>query len=1136
VARRDLKIFVTADSRGAVRATGAATKGFSNMAKAAVAAGAAMGAAGLVKGAVASVKAASDLEEQMNKTRVVFRGSEKDILRWSKNTASALGISRREALESAGVFGNMLVPMGFARDRAGEMSKRMVRLAADMASFNNASPEDTLDALRAGLAGETEPLRRFGVFLNDARLKQEALNIGLKNAVGPNGALTANAKAQATYSLILKDSKDAQGDFARTSGSLANQQRILRAEVENLGAKLGKVLLPVVTDAVTALAKLVKQMQTGKGAGGDLADALSNLGDIAERAWPTVKEVFRGALRFVKEHPQIAAAAAGLTAVSLALRGIGGASQAGPIGRGLSGLVRTVSKAAVQSAAVAITELGGILGRLASRFLAPGETPARPLFVSVIGGVGMGGGGGGRGGKGVPAGTKVGLGALAGLGPAGAIVGGAGLLSVTGPQFDDPGKGKFRDRVLSGALFGKGGGGGLVSHQAFLRSKRDHAEYARDVKRSMGETGDAYNRTAALARTAFGKSGRELSQLRARTAEETQRIKERLGNDTAKGRDALKRHYREAADAAKRQMERAGVVTRQGVSLIRSLFVQELKLYGIDAKDAKQAVGQGGSRDDTFRLLGHQSGGKVRRPKAQQGMTVPGFGAGDKVHMQAMVEPGEQVFVLNRNASAVLSRLQQLNAAVPRFQGGGIVELLHPGNDPDHHDHLHLAMGNRRRLVALGRRLQRMGWMVGEHPAFGGVQGGHAPGGYHYTGQAIDVNWPNAAQERGKIAALLPMLQGLTRMAKVIKAPRVGGRGPIRDILQQGMNRTARAANRRLGALTRIEGAESIGGGSSANQALGRRLAQAYGWGGGSQWSALVELWNRESGWNNMARNPSSGAFGIPQALPATKMPAAAQRGDARSQILWGLRYIRGRYGSPSSALSFHNANNWYQRGGLVRRQRGGALGFRRPRSRIQPFQNWQRRNQRRKARQNRRQTSRPFSPGVRASALAEIFGFQATQFAAASALAGLTETTADDIAAAEAEARFWETWLPVAQANGDPVATATAAQGLRGARDLLADLRATSSGQANLAEEIRALREAIEHQTRQADSVAGIGQKTALKAFADVISGQIGGMAGQRARSAGDGVTAARYRAVRNRRQTMWEDGCEDLQRMRHR
>jgi murein DD-endopeptidase MepM/ murein hydrolase activator NlpD len=216
---------------------------------AAFAASAGIGLAALGK---QSVDAASNLEEQLNKAATVFAGSERQVISWSETMAESFGVSQRAALEATGTFGNMLVPMGFAREEAAGMSMRMVELAADMASFNNASPEETLDALRAGLAGETEPLRRFGVFLNDARLKQEALSMGLYSGVG---ALDANTKAQATYSVILKDTGDTQGDFARTSESLANQQRILRAQIEEAAAAIGQKLLPVVADLANWLTK-----------------------------------------------------------------------------------------------------------------------------------------------------------------------------------------------------------------------------------------------------------------------------------------------------------------------------------------------------------------------------------------------------------------------------------------------------------------------------------------------------------------------------------------------------------------------------------------------------------------------------------------------------------------------------------------------------------------------------------------------------------------------------------------------------------------------------------------------------------------------------------------------------------------
>lgn len=101
---------------------------------------------------------------------------------------------------------------------------------------------------------------------------------------------------------------------------------------------------------------------------------------------------------------------------------------------------------------------------------------------------------------------------------------------------------------------------------------------------------------------------------------------------------------------------------------------------------------------------------------------------------------------------------------------------------------------------------------------------------------------------------------------------------------------------------------------AAQNQALARILAAPYGWATGTQWEDLVSLWNRESGWNITATNPTSGAYGIPQALPATKMASAGSdwKYSAATQISWGLAYIKQRYGSPEAAWAHEEANGWY--------------------------------------------------------------------------------------------------------------------------------------------------------------------------------------------------------------------------------
>ena len=98
----------------------------------------------------------------------------------------------------------------------------------------------------------------------------------------------------------------------------------------------------------------------------------------------------------------------------------------------------------------------------------------------------------------------------------------------------------------------------------------------------------------------------------------------------------------------------------------------------------------------------------------------------------------------------------------------------------------------------------------------------------------------------------------------------------------------------------------------AAKRTAGRMLAR-FGW-GGRQWSPLKWLWNRESGWNKYATNPYSGAYGIPQAVPGSKMASAGNhwRTNATTQIRWGLRYIKSRYGRPRAAWDHELAYGWY--------------------------------------------------------------------------------------------------------------------------------------------------------------------------------------------------------------------------------
>lgn len=157
----------------------------------------------------------------------------------------------------------------------------------------------------------------------------------------------------------------------------------------------------------------------------------------------------------------------------------------------------------------------------------------------------------------------------------------------------------------------------------------------------------------------------------------------------------------------------------------------------------------------------------------------------------------------------------------------------------------------------------------------------------------------------------------------------IGGKKPAPDTGNQPVTTTAAAGNPAadLGALPGDTGASSAS--AAANQAIARLLAAPYGWSAGTEWTDLVSLWNRESGWSNTATNAASGAFGIAQALghgtagsqgttvidgsTHNEYPSqAANNGSAAAQIAWGLSYISQTYGSPHSAWAHEVANGWY--------------------------------------------------------------------------------------------------------------------------------------------------------------------------------------------------------------------------------
>jgi len=261
---------------------------------------------GLAAVGMTAVNAASSLNESLSKTEVIFGDSADAIKAFSKTAATELGLSQRAALEAASNFALLGSSAGLTGGDLTGFSKDLTGLATDLASFNNTSVDEAITALAAGLRGESEPLRKFGVLLSASAVEAKAMELGLAETTKE---LTDQDKVLARNALILEQTTKQQGDFARTSEGAANQQRILAASVENAKANIGQGLLPVyekflklavgwsetlagnadailkVMGVVAALAVGVKVLQVGM-------EAYSAAVKIAE----TIQKIFNGTL------------------------------------------------------------------------------------------------------------------------------------------------------------------------------------------------------------------------------------------------------------------------------------------------------------------------------------------------------------------------------------------------------------------------------------------------------------------------------------------------------------------------------------------------------------------------------------------------------------------------------------------------------------------------------------------------------------------------------------------------------------------------------------------------------------------------------------------------------------------------
>ena len=213
-------------------------------------------AAALVAAGLKVVALGSDAEETENVTGLAFGKMKEAAEEWAKNFAASTGSSRFESIELVSDLGLIVKGMGFTEEASLKMSSRMVELAADMASAKNVPLDVALEKIRAGLIGESEPLRTMGVLLSEARVKEEAYASGLAET---GAELTNTEKVQARMNIILEDSVAMHGDLINTQDSVANQWRAIKNDVFDAATALGQKLLPVASEVLGVLGEWVKK-------------------------------------------------------------------------------------------------------------------------------------------------------------------------------------------------------------------------------------------------------------------------------------------------------------------------------------------------------------------------------------------------------------------------------------------------------------------------------------------------------------------------------------------------------------------------------------------------------------------------------------------------------------------------------------------------------------------------------------------------------------------------------------------------------------------------------------------------------------------------------------------------------------
>lgn len=254
----ELKVRITGDAADLNAALSDAQKSLVSFSKQAAELGKTMSTfvtAPLLAAGTASVMMASDFNESLNKVDVAFASSSQVVKDFAKTSLTSFGIAEGTALDMAALFGDMATSMGLGVGEASKLSTSLVGLAGDLSSFKNINIKEATTALNGIFTGETESLKRLGVVMTENNLKTFALSQGMTKQYE---TMSQAEKVMLRYNYIMANTKNAQGDFARTNEGAANQMRMFGEGVKQLSAQFGQVMLPAVTSIVSGLNSMIQ--------------------------------------------------------------------------------------------------------------------------------------------------------------------------------------------------------------------------------------------------------------------------------------------------------------------------------------------------------------------------------------------------------------------------------------------------------------------------------------------------------------------------------------------------------------------------------------------------------------------------------------------------------------------------------------------------------------------------------------------------------------------------------------------------------------------------------------------------------------------------------------------------------------